>query len=53
LFAQCIVCFCGYQKLVAYLWLNVIGCLLVILAAVVLQFLINKKAAAQINVPAA
>jgi Na+/proline symporter len=53
LFAECIVCICGYQKLVAYLWLNVIGCLLVILAAVVLQFLINKKTAAQINVPAA
>jgi Na+/proline symporter len=53
LFAECIVCICGYQKLVAYLWLNVIGCLLVILAAVVLQYFINKKTAAQINVPAA
>lgn len=49
LFAEIVVCICGYQKLVAYLWLNVIGCLLVILAALFIQFIINKKAAAQVQ----
>ncbi len=30
---EIIVCICGYHKIVAYLWLNVIGCLLVVLFA--------------------
>ena len=48
LFAELVVCICGFNDVVAYLWLNVIGCLLVILAAVVLQFFLHKKAAAQV-----
>lgn len=35
--AEITICICGYFSVVAYLWLNVIGCLLVI----VLAFLIN------------
>lgn len=43
LFAEIVVCICGYQKIVAFLWLNLIGCLLVVLAALIFQYLINKK----------
>ncbi|WP_207426278.1 sodium:solute symporter [Pedobacter sp. SYSU D00535] len=42
--AEIIVCLCGYFQVVAYLWLNVIGCLLVVVLAWLLQ-LFNKKAA--------
>jgi len=31
------VCVCGYYKVVAYLWLNVIGCLLVVVLSLLLQ----------------
>jgi len=31
------VCVCGYYKVVAYLWLNVIGCLLVVAISLLLQ----------------
>jgi SSS family solute:Na+ symporter len=34
---EAIVCLVGFQHLVAYLWLNVIGCLLVVVIAVVIQ----------------
>ena len=39
---EIIVCLCGFFKVVAYLWLNVIGCLtVVILAVIIQQFLKN------------
>ena len=34
---EIVVCICGWQKVVAYLWLNVIGCLLVVILAVAIQ----------------
>jgi SSS family solute:Na+ symporter len=34
---ELIVCICGWQKVVAYLWLNLIGCVLVVLIALLLQ----------------
>jgi len=34
---EVIVCICGWQKLVAYLWLNLIGCVLVVVIALLLQ----------------
>lgn len=40
---EIIVCICGYQKVVAYLWLNVIGCLTVVFLAILIQSLQNKK----------
>lgn len=41
---EIIVCICGYYKVVAYLWLNVIGCLAVVLIAILVQqFLKTKK----------
>ncbi|SDZ95257.1 sodium:solute symporter [Pedobacter hartonius] len=45
---EVIVCICGWQKLVAYLWLNLIGCVLVVLIALLLQqfFKTNVKAQA-------
>ena len=41
---EVIVCICGYQKVVAYLWLNVIGCLLVVILALIFQLFQKKKA---------
>jgi len=41
---EIIVCICGYQKVVAYLWLNVIGCLLVVILALIFQLFQKKKA---------
>ena len=43
---EIVVCICGYQKVVAYLWLNVIGCLLVVLLAYIIQQFFKKKTAA-------
>jgi len=43
---EIVVCICGYQKIVAYLWLNVIGCLLVVLLAYIIQQFFKKKTAA-------
>ena len=40
---EIVVCICGYNKVVAYLWLNVIGCLLVVIIAVLLQLALKKK----------
>ncbi|TDO24824.1 sodium:solute symporter [Pedobacter duraquae] len=34
---EIVVCICGWQKVVAYLWLNVIGCLLVVILAIAIQ----------------
>lgn len=46
LLTEVIVCICGWQKVVAYLWLNLIGCVLVVLIALLLQELLKKKTAA-------
>jgi len=35
--AEIIVCICGFNEVVAYLWLNVIGCLLVVILSLILQ----------------
>ncbi len=43
LLAELIVCYCGYREVVAYLWLNVIGCLLVIIFAVLIQGMLKKE----------
>jgi len=40
---EVIVCVLGYKKVVAYLWLNLIGCLLVVVIAVILQQFFKKK----------
>jgi len=40
--AEIIVCICGAAKIVAYLWLNVIGCLLVVFFALLLQELFKR-----------
>ncbi|MES2417863.1 MAG: sodium:solute symporter [Bacteroidota bacterium] len=39
---EIIVCICGYHKVVAYLWLNVIGCLLVVILALLFQRILNR-----------
>lgn len=41
--AEAIVCICGYFDQVAYLWLNVIGCVLVVVIAILLQFFMKSK----------
>ncbi len=41
--AEAIVCICGYFDQVAYLWLNVIGCVLVVVIAILLQFFMKQK----------
>jgi len=41
--AETIVCVLGFAEVVAYLWLNVIGCLAVVIIAYVLQKLIKEK----------
>ncbi|MBG6234606.1 Na+/proline symporter [Pedobacter sp. CAN_A7] len=40
--AEITVCICGYLQVVAYLWLNVIGCLLVIFLSLLMQALLKK-----------
>ena len=42
--AEITVCIFGYLQMVAYLWLNVIGCLLVVALSLLLQSLWNKPA---------
>lgn len=46
LLTEVIVCVCGWQKVVAYLWLNLIGCVLVVLISILLQEVLKKKTAA-------
>jgi SSS family transporter len=41
---ETLICLCGYFGLVAYLWLNAIGCILVILIALAINPLIPAKA---------
>ena len=43
LLAELIVCILGFNDVVAYLWLNVIGCLLVIIFATFFQIVLRKK----------
>src|SRR6202012_3704036 len=38
---ELVICICGYYGLVAYLWLNAIGCILVILVALLINPFIN------------
>ncbi|WP_183565479.1 sodium:solute symporter [Mucilaginibacter sp. SP1R1] len=40
------VCICGYFDVIAYLWLNAIGCILLIILAYILQQLIPQKSPA-------
>lgn len=40
---EAIVCVIGFQKIVAYLWLNVIGCLLVLLLSLLFQQVLRKR----------
>ncbi|MBC8054142.1 MAG: sodium:solute symporter [Sphingobacteriaceae bacterium] len=41
---EIIVCICGYYEVVAYLWLNVIGCLTVVILALLFELIIKKAA---------
>ena len=43
--AEIAVCICGYLEVVAYLWLNIIGCLLVVILSLLLQVLFKEPAA--------
>jgi Na+/proline symporter len=40
--AEAIVCICGFLDVVAYLWLNVIGCLLVVVLSLIVQRFATK-----------
>jgi hypothetical protein len=42
-FAEIIVCICYWKDLTAFLWLNVIGCLLVVIFAFSIQNLLKLK----------
>lgn len=44
---EIIICICGFYQIVAYLWLNAIGCILVIIIASVINRLTFVKAALQ------
>ena len=37
------ICFMGYYKVIAYLWLNAIGCILVIIIAGVINLLVHRE----------
>lgn len=41
--AEAIVCFLGFKELVAYLWLNVVGCLAVVIFSLIFQMLMGDK----------
>lgn len=43
LVAEAIVVMCWYKDVAAFLWLNVIGCVIVVLISVVLQLLLPRK----------
>ena len=40
---EAIICICGYYEVVAYLWLNAIGCVLLIIIALVINPFINEE----------
>lgn len=44
---EILICICGYYDIVAYLWLNAIGCILVIIIAALINLLNNKSS--QVN----
>jgi Na+/proline symporter len=46
--AEILVIICGQMELVAYLWLNVIGCMLVVLLSLFFQGFMGKKKAADL-----
>jgi hypothetical protein len=43
LVAELLVCITGYFEVIAYLWLNVLGCLLVVLLSLLIQALKEAK----------
>ena len=43
---EAVVCICGYNEVVTYLWLNLIGCVLVVLIALLLQQFFKQPTAA-------
>lgn len=45
LFAELLVCITGYFEVIAYLWLNVLGCLLVVLLSLLIQTIKGAKPA--------
>lgn len=42
--SEIIICICGYYEVVAYLWLNAIGCILVIVLALIANLFVEEKA---------
>jgi SSS family transporter len=42
--SEIVICICGYYDVVAYLWLNAIGCILVIVLALVANLFVEDKA---------
>jgi SSS family solute:Na+ symporter len=40
---EIIVCLCGFNEVVAYLWLNVIGCLLVVMLSLIFQKMMQPQ----------
>jgi len=40
---EAIICICGYYEVVAYLWLNAIGCILLIIIAILINPFIKEK----------
>ena len=40
---EIVICICGFYEVVAYLWLNVIGCILVILLALIINPFVKEK----------
>jgi len=43
LITEAVVVYCGWKEVVAYLWLNALGCVLLVVIALCLNPLINKK----------
>ena len=41
--SEIIICICGYYEVVAYLWLNAIGCFLVIVLALLANLFLGDK----------
>jgi Na+/proline symporter len=40
---EIVICFMGYYKVIAYLWLNGIGCVLLIIIALIINILLPEK----------
>jgi SSS family solute:Na+ symporter len=49
IFTEITVCICGYLGVVAYLWLNVIGCLLVVALSLIFQMFQKKLSTAIVS----